>query len=186
MRWNRWTPSRRRSIGRRWACLVTSSWTDPTASLQRKTVMSSTREPKKLDWLRLLRLSSSCRMTMSSGACLSKTCPRSTSCTPIDVGCSTQHVIAVSSGEAQLYATGRCTSVGDRHAQPHWIGRVRHLDVRWLWAQEAVLKKVGTTEYVSDEQRSTTMKRGLKPANGWAAVYQRTTVRSLGGHTSGR
>ena len=35
-------------------------------------------------------------------------------------------------------------------------GRVRHLDVRWLWAQEAVqaerfsLKKVGTIENVSD------------------------------------
>ena len=35
-------------------------------------------------------------------------------------------------------------------------GRVRHLDVRWLWAQEAVqagqftLKKVGTTGKVSD------------------------------------
>ena len=74
-----------------------------------------------------------------------------------------------------------------------WIGsgRVRHLDVRWLWAQEAVhvgrvaLKKVGTTENVSDSTTKHRDERELD-ANGRAAIYQRTSTRSLGGFTVGR
>ena len=66
---------------------------------------------------------------------------------PIEFSCSTQHVIALSSGEAELYATGRTAAGGlqsvqllveawngaeagsthgqfrePRHAQPNWIG----------------------------------------------------------------
>ena len=94
---------------------------------------------------------------------------------PIDCSCSTQHVIALSSGEAELYATGRAAAGGLQSVQllaeaevltdstenigMHnriGSGRARHLDVRWLWTREAVqtgrftLKKVGTTENVSD------------------------------------
>ena len=100
---------------------------------------------------------------------------------PVGYSCSTQHVIALSSEEAELFATGRAPA-----GRLQWVqlpvqaglkvklemltdstanvgmhcrcesGRVRHLDVRWLWAQEAVqverfaLKKVGTNENVSD------------------------------------
>ena len=100
---------------------------------------------------------------------------------PIDYSCSTQHVIALSSGEAELYATGRAAAGGLQSVQflaeaglqlkleiltdstanigMHsriGSGRVRHLDVKWLWTQEAMqagrftLKKVDTTENISD------------------------------------
>ena len=99
----------------------------------------------------------------------------------IEFSCSTQHVIALSSGEAELYATGRAAAGGSQSVQllveagmepklvvltdssanlgmHHRIrsGRVRHLDVKWLWTQEAVqsgrfsLKKVSTDRNVSD------------------------------------
>ena len=100
---------------------------------------------------------------------------------PIEFSCSTQHVIALSSGEAELYATGRAAAGGLQSVQllveagmelklevltdssanlgMHnriGSGRVRHLDVKWLWTQEAVqsgrfsLKKVSTDRNVSD------------------------------------
>ena len=100
---------------------------------------------------------------------------------PIEFSCSTQHVIALSSGEAELYATRRAAAGGLQSVQllveavmePKLevltdssanlgmhnrigTGRVRHLDVKWLWTQEAVqsgrfsLKKVSTDRNVSD------------------------------------
>ena len=101
--------------------------------------------------------------------------------TDIEFSCSTQHVIALSSGEAELNATGRAAAGGlqsvqqlveagmepklevltDRSANFGMhnrigSGRVRHLDVKWLWTQEAVqsgrfsLKRVSTDRNVSD------------------------------------
>ena len=92
-----------------------------------------------------------------------------------------QHVTALSSGEAELYATGRAAAGGLQSVQLLFeagmepklevltdssanlgmhnrigSGRVRHLDVKWLWTQEAVqsgkfsLKKVSTDSNVSD------------------------------------
>ena len=100
---------------------------------------------------------------------------------PIEFSCSTQHVIALSSGEAELHATGRAAAGGLQSVQLFveagmepklevftdssanlgmhnriGSGRVRHLDVKWLWTQEAVqsgrfsLKKVSTDRNVSD------------------------------------
>ena len=100
---------------------------------------------------------------------------------PIEFSCSTQQVIALSSGEAELHATGRAAAGGLQSVQllveagmepmlevltdssanlgMHnriGSGRVRHLDVKWLWTQEAVqsgrfsLKKVSTDRNVSD------------------------------------
>ena len=94
---------------------------------------------------------------------------------PIEFSCSKQHVIALSSGEAELYATGRAAAGGLQSVQllveagmepklqvlpdssailgmhsRNGSGRVRHLDVKWLWTQEAVqsgrfsMKKVST------------------------------------------
>ena len=88
---------------------------------------------------------------------------------------------SLSSGEAELYATGRAAAGGLQSVQllneagmdlklevltdstanlgMHnriGSGRVRHLDVKWLWTQEAVqagrfsLKEVGTHSNVSD------------------------------------
>ena len=86
---------------------------------------------------------------------------------PIEFSCSTQHVIALSSGEAELYATGRAAAGGLQSVQllveagmepklevltdssaigmHNRIGseRVRHLDVKWLWTQEEVLSEEG-------------------------------------------
>ena len=81
---------------------------------------------------------------------------------PIKFSCSTQHVVALSSEEAELYATGRAavglqsvqllaeagmdlklevltdsTANLDMHNRIG-SGRERHLDVKWLWTQEAV------------------------------------------------
>ena len=100
---------------------------------------------------------------------------------PLNSSCSTQHVVALSSGEAELHATGRAAAGGLQSVQllavggmelklevltdsmvnigvlnRIGLGRVRHLDVKWLWTQEAVqggrvsLKKVGTCSNVSD------------------------------------
>ena len=100
---------------------------------------------------------------------------------PIEFSCSTQHVVALSSGEAELYAAGPAAAGGLQSVQllteagmdlklevvsestanlgMHnrvGSGRVRHLDVKYLWTQEAVqarrfsLKKVGTYSNVSD------------------------------------
>ena len=85
--------------------------------------------------------SSSCRATKSSGSCRSKTCPRSTS----DTTNSIREVPSLDGARQRPLESSVPTPT-----------RVRHLDVRWLWAQEAVqarrftLKKVGTTENVSD------------------------------------
>ena len=84
-------------------------------------------------------------------------------CIPSNSSCSTQHVIALSSGEAELYATGRAAAGGLQSVQllveagmepklevltdssanlgmhnRSGSGRVRHSDVKWLWTQEAV------------------------------------------------
>ena len=178
----------------------------PDCQFAAKEVMSKTQEPRKLDWMRLLRLGK----FLFSHPELEWVFPaqdtpgryvvfgdsdwggsesrRSTSGTfeqlgthPIDYSCSTQHVIALSSGEAELYATGRAAAGGLQSVQflaeaglqlkleiltdstanigMHsriGSGRVRHLDVKWLWTQEAMqagrftLKKVDTTENISD------------------------------------
>ena len=99
----------------------------------------------------------------------------------IEYSCSTQHVIVSSSGEAELDATGRAAAGGLQSVQPLaeasielklealtdstanigmqsrvGSGRVRHLDVKWLWAEEALLagrfmlKKIDTAENISD------------------------------------
>ena len=82
---------------------------------------------------------------------------------PTEFSCSTQHVIALSSGEAELYATGRAAAGGlqsvqllvDAGMEPKLevltdssanlgthnrigSGRVRHMDVKWLSTQEAM------------------------------------------------
>ena len=97
---------------------------------------------------------------------------------PIEFSCSTQHVVALTSGEAEVYATGRAAAGGlqsvqllaeagmdlklelftDSMSRHNRVGsgRVRHLDVKWLWTQEVVqawrfsLQKVGTFSNVSD------------------------------------
>ena len=74
---------------------------------------------------------------------------------PIEFSCSTQHVVALSSGEAELYATGRAAA-GKVQSVQLLAEAGMHLDVKWLWTQEAVqgvrfsLKKVGTYSNVSD------------------------------------
>ena len=169
-------------------------------------VRSATTEPTKLDWMRMMRLakfqvahnelewlyhaqdvpekyavygdsdwagSETRRSTTRASEQLGQD--------PIEFSCSTQHVVALSSGEAELYATGCAAAGGLRSVQllteaglelqlevltdstanlgMHnrvGSGRVRHLDVKWLWAQEAVqagrfsLKKVSTDSNVSD------------------------------------
>ena len=68
-------------------------------------------------------------------------------------------------------------------------GRVRHLEVNWLWTREAVqagrfsLKKVGTYSNVSDLITKHHEEEILKVLMtlGDAATYQRTRGRSLGG-----
>ena len=82
---------------------------------------------------------------------------------PIEFSCSTRHVVALSSGEVELCATGRAAAEGLRSVQllaearmdlklevltdstanlvmhnRTGSGRVRHSDVKWLWTQEAV------------------------------------------------
>ena len=82
---------------------------------------------------------------------------------PTEFSCSTQHVIALSSGKAELYATGRAAAGGLQSVQllveagleqklevltdssanlgMHdriGSGRERHLDVKGLWTQEAL------------------------------------------------
>ena len=168
--------------------------------------MSSTRDPRKLGWMRLLRLAkffashgeidwimpvqnmlekyvvfgdSDWRGSKSRRS-TSRTFEQSGS-NPNDNGWSKKNVIALSNGEAELYAAGRAAAGGLQSVQllaeaglklklevltdstasngMHSCvgsGRVRHLDVRWVWAQEAVqaerfsLKQVGTFENVSD------------------------------------
>ena len=97
---------------------------------------------------------------------------------PIEFSCSTQHVIALSSGEAELYATGRAAAGGLQSVQllveagmesklevltnssanlgMHnriGSGPVRHLDVRWLWTQEAVQSGRFSLKNVSTDRR---------------------------------
>ena len=82
---------------------------------------------------------------------------------PIELSCSTQHVVALSSREAELYATGRAVVGGLQSVQllseagmelklavltdstanlgmrnRVGSGQVRHLDVKWLWTQDPV------------------------------------------------
>ena len=84
---------------------------------------------------------------------------------PIEFSCSTQHVVALARGEAELYATGRAAAGGLQSVQllaeagmdfklevltnstanlgMHnriGSGRVRHLDVKWLWIQKMPCK----------------------------------------------
>ena len=97
--------------------------------------------------------------------------------TASEFNCSTQHVVAISSGEAELYATGRAAAerglqsvqlladagmelklevLTDSTANLGMHHLTRHLDVKWLCTQEAVqagrfsLKEVGTCSTVSD------------------------------------
>ena len=133
---------------------------------------------------------------------------------PIEFSCSTQHVIALSSGEAELYATGRAAAGGLQSVQllveagmePKLevltdssanlgmhnrigSGRVRHLDVKWLWTQEAVqsgkfsLKKVSTDAQRErfDDETSPRRQVGCRDVFGKTAICQRTRGPSLGG-----
>ena len=104
----------------------------PDFQFSAKAVMSSTREPRKLDWMRLLCLARFLAshnevewimwaqdipekyVVLGDSDWRGSDTRRSTSgtleqlCThPIDYDCSSQHVIALSSGEAELYPTGR-------------------------------------------------------------------------------
>ena len=89
---------------------------------------------------------------------------------PIDNSCSTQNVIAFSGGEGELYATGRAATRGlqsvqllaeaglepqlevltDSTANIGMHSRFLARALRWLQAVRFTLKKVGTTEDVSD------------------------------------
>ena len=102
-----------------------------------KTVRSAIREPTNLDWMRMMRLANFLvSHSDSNGSTRRRTCLRSMWCLetqtgqarshvgarqehfeqyglhPIEFSCSTQHVIALSSGEAELYATGRAAAGG--------------------------------------------------------------------------
>ena len=159
--------------------------------------MIMTREPRRLDWLRLLRLAKFLGshdelewlllvqdvpekyVVYGDSDWGGSDSRRSTTGTfqTIDHSCSTQHVIALLQRRGrELYATRGLRSVqllaeADLKLKLDVLtdntanigmhsrigsGRVRHLDVRWLWTQEAVqtgrfaVKKVGTTENVSD------------------------------------
>ena len=112
---------------------------------------------------------------------------------PTNNSCSTQHVIALSSREAEC-GSERVTVLAVAGLKRSRIGsgRVRHFDVRRLWTQETVqtgrstLEKVGTTENVSDlTAKYHEVARNLD-ANGWAAISQRTSIRNLDGYTRGR
>ena len=156
----------------------------PDGQYAAKAVRSATREPTKLDWMRMLRLAkflvahSELERLYQAQNVLEKyvvygdsdwagsDTRRSTTGAfeqlgqhPIDFSCSIQHVVALSSGEAELYATVRAATGGlqsvQRLAEAGMGLRERHLDVKWLWTQEAVqagrfsLKKVGTSSNVS-------------------------------------
>ena len=152
-----------------------------------KAVRSATREPSKFDWMRMLRLAKflvshsefewfqaqdvpekyvvcgdadwegSETRRSTTGAC------EQLGQHPIEFSCSTQHVVALSSGEAELYAMGRAAAGGLQSVQllaeagmdlilevltestanlgmhnRFGSGRVRHQDVEWLWTREAV------------------------------------------------
>ena len=173
----------------------------PDCQYAAKAVRSATREPTKLDWMRLAKflaahselewlhqaqaLPEKYVVYGDSDWAGSETRRRTTGAFeqlgqhPTEFSCSTQHVVALSSGEAELPATRRAAGVAVSsavcrgwdgseagsaygqhgepwHPQPCCSGRVRHLDVKWLWTQEAVragrisLKKVGTYTKVSD------------------------------------
>ena len=77
------------------------------------------------------------------------------------------------------------------HAQPYWIkASMCHLDVKWLWTQEAVqggrfsLNKFGTYSNVSDLTAKHHDEERLKVwmIFGETAMHQRTRGRSLDGH----
>ena len=134
-------------------------------------------------------------------------------CIPSNSAARHSTVIALSSGEAELYATKRAAAGGLQSVQllveagmelklevltdssanlgmHNRIGseRVRHLDVKWLWTQEAVqsgkfsLKKVSTDRNVSDLTTKTSPRRqvGCLDVFGKTAICQRTRGRSLG------
>ena len=125
---------------------------------------------------------------------------------PIEFSCSTQHVIALLSGEAELYATGRAAAGGlqsvqllveagmepklevltdssANHGMHNRIGsgRVRHLDVKWLWTQEAVQSgKFSLQRERFDDETSPRRQVGCLDVFGKTAICQRTRGRSLG------
>ena len=153
-----------------------------------KAVRSATRDPTKLDWMRMMRLAKIqvARSELGwlyqaqdvpekyvvygdSGWAGSETRRTTTGACeqfgqhPFEFSCSTQHVVALSSGEAELHATGPAAAGGLQSVQllaeagmnlklevltdstanlgmHNRIGsrRVRHLDVKWLWTHEAV------------------------------------------------
>ena len=178
----------------------------PECQYSAKEVMSMVRGPRKLDWMRLVRMTKFLAshpelewvfeaqdmptkfVVYGDSDWAGGESRRSTSGTAevlgkhtLEFSCSTQHVIALSSGEAELYATGRAAAGGLQTVQllheaglplelevltdstanlgmhgRKGSGKVRHLEVRWLWTQEAVqakrfaLKKVSTDTNISD------------------------------------
>ena len=109
----------------------------PDCQYAAKTVRSATREPTNLDWMRMMCLAKFLvshsdvpekYVVFGDSEWAGSESRRSTTGAfeqyglhPIEFSCSTQHVIAISSGEAELYATGRAAEREDCNQSSCWL-----------------------------------------------------------------
>ena len=122
--------SRQQPSAQRWDLVGYTVLERPDCQYAAKAVRSATREPTKLDWTRMMRLAKllvahseleRCTETQTGRARRREGAQpehsNSLDCIPIEFSCSTQHVVALSSGEAELCATRRTVAGGLQSVQ---------------------------------------------------------------------